>query len=106
MNDDLINYYITCKTLIIFGHTDKTKNGYLAELENKDGKANNKTPEEVKNLLKNIKAEECLYMSCHSEAIAKDLPYKKKIYINKDYGIDESAVFEFLYYFLTSNKTF
>ena len=45
-------------------------------------------------------------MSCHSEAIAKDLPYKKKIYINKDYGIDESAVFEFLYYFLTSNKTF
>ena len=45
-------------------------------------------------------------MSCYSGAIAKDLPYPTIICCDKDHQIMEAAVFEFLYHFLTSNKTF
>ena len=45
-------------------------------------------------------------MSCYSGAIAKDLPYPTIICVDQDYGIDESAVFEFLHSFLFSNKNF
>ena len=46
MNDDVKEQYIACKRLIMFGHTEETKDKrYLALFEDKDGKANPKKPE-------------------------------------------------------------